>query len=108
VGSVFGTYTYTDISTGFFETAADRFANFSDKMIFKALDIEKDVTSQGFQESAYDIVIAANVLHATSNITTSLKNARSLLKPGGFLLLVETTGIQILRPLFFMGGLPGW
>ncbi|KAF7596241.1 hypothetical protein BBP40_002774 [Aspergillus hancockii] len=103
-----GTYTYTDISTGFFEAAASKFADYRDKMIFKALDIGNDVTSQDFKEHAYDIIIATNVLHATPSISTTLKNTRSLLKPGGYLLLVETTGLQVLRTPFIMAGMPGW
>lgn len=70
--------------------------------------MEKDVGPQGFQKHTYDVVIASNVLHATASITKTLENARSLLKPGGFLLLIEITGIEIMRTTFCVGGLPGW
>lgn len=70
--------------------------------------MESDVGPQGFQKHAYDVVVASNVLHATAHITETLKNARSLLKPGGFLLLVEITGTEIMRTTFCVGGLPGW
>ncbi|KAL4809104.1 putative polyketide synthase [Aspergillus unguis] len=108
IRGVMGTYTYTDISTGFFEAAAAKFANYKHKMIFKPLDIGDDVASQGLREHAYDIVIATNVLHATPSIATTLKNTRSLLKPGGYLLLIETTGLQVMRTPFIMAGMPGW
>ncbi|OQD63284.1 hypothetical protein PENPOL_c010G08089 [Penicillium polonicum] len=108
IGTSFETYTYTDISTGFFENAAKRFAQFSDKMVFKTLDVEKDVVAQGYELHSYDVVVASNVLHATGSMQVTLENARSLLKPGGFLLLIEITGIEIMRVGFIMGGLPGW
>lgn len=77
-------------------------------MVFKTLDAEKDVTPQGFEKHTYDVVVASNVLHATAQLTKTLQHARSLLKPGGFLLLIEITGIEIIRTTFCVGGLPGW
>lgn len=108
IGHAFDTYTYTDISPGFFENAADKFSEFSGVMDFMVLDIEKEPTDQGLPKHAYDVVIASNVLHATANLTSTLTHVRSLLKPGGFLLLIELTGTAVLRPSFYMGGLPGW
>ncbi|QGA17184.1 hypothetical protein EYB26_004854 [Talaromyces marneffei] len=108
IGDAFHTYTFTDISPAFFGDAAERFSNFRNKMIFKTLDVEKDVGPQGFEKHSYDVVVASNVLHATAHIKETLKNARSLLKPGGFLILNEITGTEIMRTTFCVGGLPGW
>ncbi|EKV04975.1 Polyketide synthase-nonribosomal peptide synthetase [Penicillium digitatum] len=108
IGNAYESYTYTDISTGFFEDATERFCEHSQKMVFKTLDIEKPVVNQGYTERSYDIIIAANVLHATRKLDATLQNVRSLLKPGGFLVLVEVTGHEVLRLTFIMGGLPGW
>lgn len=108
IGNAYESYTYTDISPGFFEDAAKRFSDQSQKMVFKTLNIEKPVVSQGYMEKSYDIIIAANVLHATRELGTTLQNVRSLLRPGGFLVLVEVTGHDVLRLTFIMGGLPGW
>ncbi|KAF5860978.1 hypothetical protein ETB97_000888, partial [Aspergillus alliaceus] len=108
IANAFDTYTYTDISPAFFGEAANRFSEFTGRMIFKTLNVEKDVASQGFSEHCYDVVVASNVLHATSSITRTLGNARSLLKPGGFLLLIEITGTAVMRTTFCVGGLPGW
>ena len=41
-----------------------------------------------------DLVIAANVLHATADIKATVAHARSLLKPTGLLLAVEGTGFE--------------
>ncbi|QLI72968.1 Highly reducing polyketide synthase ACTTS3 [Metarhizium brunneum] len=88
--------------------AAERFSEFQGKTIFGTLDVESDVELQGFQKHAYDVVVASNVLHATASIKRSLEQARLLLKPGGFLLLVEITGTELMRTTFCVGGLPGW
>lgn len=104
---VFSSYVFTDISTGFFEKAQDAFAHYSRKMSFKALDVEKDIVEQGFTEHSFDMVIASNVLHATRYLAETVKNVRRLLKPGGYLLLLEITS-DILRVKLMMSGLPGW
>lgn len=54
------------------------------------------------------MIIASNVLHATSSLNNTLRNTRRLLKPGGFLFLLEITDNTTIRYTFSMGGLPGW
>lgn len=107
INDTFLEYTYTDISAGFFDKASERFKKHSSKMEFKVLDIEKDLSRQGFTEHSYDLIIAANVLHATRTMTETMKNARKLLKPGGYLLLLELSGNLLQMPVV-MGGLSGW
>ncbi|KAK2006256.1 KR-domain-containing protein [Colletotrichum eremochloae] len=51
--------------------------------------------------------MACQVLHATTDMKRTLGHVRKLLKPGGKLILVETTNDQL--DLFFTFGLlPGW
>jgi amino acid adenylation domain-containing protein len=107
IGNTYASYTYTDISSGFFEKAADKFADHRSKINFRVLDIEKDIAEQGFEEHSYDTIIAANVLHATRTLEVTMQHVRRLLKPGGFLILMEVTGELLVLP-FVMGGLPGW
>ncbi|KAI9768100.1 MAG: putative Hybrid PKS-NRPS biosynthetic cluster [Geoglossum simile] len=108
LNGAFSSYTYTDISSGFFQKAQEVFKPFESKMTFKVLDIEKDVASQGFTNYSFDVVIASLVLHATSKLEETMRNVRKLLKPGGYLLMMELTDNETLRfPLIF-GGLPGW
>lgn len=106
----FKSYTYTDISPGFFEKARSLFREeHASKMIFKVLDVERDPIDQGYGEHSYDLIIASNVLHATKVLSNTLRNCRKLLKPGGYLLLLEiTSSDDTIRPGFLMGGLPGW
>ncbi|KFY01771.1 hypothetical protein O988_02546 [Pseudogymnoascus sp. VKM F-3808] len=107
IGDAYSTYTYTDISSAFFEKAADKFLDHQGKIDFRVLDIEKDVAKQGFEEQSYDTIIAANVLHATKSLQETMQHVRKLLKPGGYLILMEVTGNLLVLP-FVMGGLPGW
>src|SRR4051794_25536480 len=93
----FASYTYTDISTRFFETAQEVFSAYSDKMIFKTLDIEKDIVQQGYTEGTYDLVVASLVLHATKDLNRTLTNARRLLKPGGQLIILEVSNNDVCR-----------
>ncbi|KAK5987506.1 Highly reducing polyketide synthase gloL [Cladobotryum mycophilum] len=105
---MYAEYTVTDISSGFLAQAQERFKGW-DGLQYKVLDIEKDPAEQGFQLESYDLVIASNVLHATSSLQQSLKNVKSLLRPGGRLYLQE-----LIQPLtwyfvsFIMSFFPGW
>lgn len=106
--NTFPSYTYTDISSGFFPQARDVFQAFEAKMTFKVLDIEKDVVDQGYKEHSFDLVIANLVVHATRKLEDTMRNLRRLVKPGGYLLLLEITDNDPLRFGFIFGGLPGW
>ncbi|KAI0185009.1 putative hybrid NRPS/PKS enzyme [Xylaria flabelliformis] len=108
LGDKFSTYTFTDISGGFFEKAKQVFAAHSSRMDFKVLDIEKDIDGQGFAEGSYDVIIASLVLHATRDLGQTLRNVRRLLKPGGYLLLLEITENDQMRFGLLFGGLQGW
>ena len=108
LGSAFSTYTYTDVSGGFFGTAEDRFAEFANRMIFKTFDMNVSPASQGFVENSYDLVIASNVLHATLELEDMMKHVRSFLKPGGFVIILETVNNDCLRVGLPMGSLEGW
>jgi len=103
----FTEYVYTDISSGFFEAAREKFKEWSHLIQYRKLDIEAEPSQQGFDIGAYDLVIAHNVLHATTEIKRTLKHVRSLLKPGGRLLLSEITGEKLSIGLVW-GTLPGW
>ena len=108
LGSAFSSYTYTDISAGFFERAHDRFKDFGDRMVFRTFDMEKPPVEQGYIEGYYDVVLASNVLHATGKLDEMMANVRQLLKPGGYLIVLEIITNEFLGIGTAMGGLPGW
>ncbi|KAJ5310606.1 uncharacterized protein N7443_003067 [Penicillium atrosanguineum] len=101
-------YTFTDISSGFFEKAKKRFQSWSDIMTFQSLNIERSPIDQGFETGKYDLIFAGNVIHATANLHNALGNLHSLLRPGGQLIMQEGIRQDFLwYPLVF-GQLPGW
>jgi NADPH:quinone reductase-like Zn-dependent oxidoreductase/ubiquinone/menaquinone biosynthesis C-methylase UbiE len=103
----YGQYDFTDVSPSFFSKAKEYFLN--DKLMnFCTLDVEKDLSEQGFLAGTYDLVIAANVLHATKDLKKTLENVRRLLKPGGKLALFEVTVPTATLSGFVFGTLPGW
>lgn len=102
-----GKYTFTDISTGFFDKAEERLSKYSDLVEFQKLDIEHSPAEQGIQLGSYDLIIATNVLHATRDVEKTLHNVHSLLKSGGRLALLEFTVPTVHTGLIF-GMLPGW
>ena len=100
-------YTFTDVSTAFFPDAERRFGERGADLRFLALDIERDPADQGFVPQGYDLVIAANVLHATRDLGETLTHCRRLLAPSGVLVAVEDASRKVWLDLIF-GLLPGW
>lgn len=94
-------YHFTDISALFTRRAQQKFADY-DFVKYSELDLEKEAQSQGFQAQSYDLIVAANVIHATRHIGRTLDNLRPLLKPGGRLLMREIT--QPMRLFDFVFG----
>ncbi|KAL0940537.1 Lovastatin diketide synthase LovF 14 [Colletotrichum truncatum] len=102
----YSTYTFTDISAGFFAQAKERFS-YAPNMEYKVLDVSRDALSQGFEPASYDIVFAANVLHATPSLANTLTNLRTVLKPGGYIVITELCCLKRCAGYIF-GTLPGW
>ncbi len=99
-------YMFTDLGSGFFTAAREKFADYP-FVAYQKLDIEQSPTEQGFALSSWDIVIAANVLHATRDLGTTLSHVQQLLQPNGVLLLLEATHAQGWADLTF-GLTEGW
>ena len=103
----FARYGFTDINSGFFDTAKWKLEAWSDLITYGKLDIERDPEPQGYEKGSYDIVVAANVLHATKSMQNTMANVRKLLEPGGKLILIDLTR-ERLRTSTIFGTLPGW
>ncbi len=86
-------YVWTDLGAAFVSAAHREFARV-EGMRFQMLDIERNPEEQGFAGELFDIVIASNVIHATADLRQTLGHVRSLLRPGGVLLMAETTDKQ--------------
>lgn len=99
-------YTFTDVSRYFTQQAKQAFSDY-DFLDYQSLDISADPKAQGFEVHSYDIIIASNVLHATSDLQQALIHCRELLADGGQLILLE--GVQATPWIDTVFGLTeGW
>jgi acyl transferase domain-containing protein len=99
-------YVLTDIGNSFVVNARRRFDDFP-FLRAQVLDIEQDPRGQGFEPGYFDIVIASNVLHATADLRTTLAHIRSVLAPGGLLVILEGVRPQLWFDVTF-GLTDGW
>jgi SAM-dependent methyltransferase/NAD(P)-dependent dehydrogenase (short-subunit alcohol dehydrogenase family)/acyl carrier protein len=99
-------YTFTDVSPLFLNRARDKFGDRA-FMRYSLLDIGQPPQTQGFNTASYDVIVAANVLHATADLDVTLRNVHELLAPGGLLVLLEGTTPQRFGDLT-VGLLDGW
>lgn len=99
-------YVFTDVSSLFTAKAREKFSEHA-FLRYQALDIETAPESQGYDAQSYDLILAANVVHATRDLRATLQHLQRLLAPGGMLLLIEATAPQRWLDLVF-GLLEGW
>ena len=83
-------YTFSDVSEFFLERARNKFAA-SAHLRFRRFDLDREAAEQGFGVASFDVIVAANVVHATPDLRKSLMRLRELLAPGGLLLLLSLT-----------------
>lgn len=98
-------YVFTDISPTFVARAKEKFdgrAGFEARV----WDLEKGAQALGTQQK-FELIVAANVVHATSSLDATLDQLRELLVPGGLLLMVEVTTDQLWVDVTF-GLTDGW
>ncbi|MEZ5286501.1 MAG: polyketide synthase dehydratase domain-containing protein [Vicinamibacterales bacterium] len=99
-------YTFTDVGPLFVERARARFGSHAG-LTCRVLDLERDPEDQGFEPGSADVIVASNVVHATSDVRRTLARLRRLLAPGGLLTMLEVTAPQRWFDLT-VGVTPGW
>ncbi|MBD3240427.1 MAG: methyltransferase [Chitinivibrionales bacterium] len=86
----FERYVFTDVSKSLVQMGQRRFKKSGyDFLEYRTLDVCADIAAQQFEPQCADIILAVNVLHATSDIRLALRNLRPLLRPDGLLVLSE-------------------
>ena len=83
-------YRFTDVSITFFEQARKRLAPFR-FVDYGLFDMEKPPIAQGYAAQSFELIVAANAMHASTDLRVALRHLHSLLAPGGLLVLVEST-----------------
>jgi acyl transferase domain-containing protein/ubiquinone/menaquinone biosynthesis C-methylase UbiE len=99
-------YWFTDVSRVFAARAREQFRDYR-FLRFADLDIGASPAAQGFQRATFDLIVAANVLHATPDLRRTLEHVRELLAPGGLLLLLEASSPERYADLT-VGLTEGW
>ncbi|MEH2034150.1 MAG: SDR family NAD(P)-dependent oxidoreductase [Nostoc sp.] len=99
-------YTFTDISPLFAAKAREKFRDYP-FVHYQPLDISQDPATQGLEGQKYDVILAANVLHATPDLQQTLAHVHTLLATGGILVLLEVTDRHCWLDMSF-GLTPGW
>ena len=100
-------YCYTDLSKAFLMHAEEHYASQALYLKTQLFDVTAPLAAQKIEPQTYDLVIAANVLHATPDIRRTLRNAKALLKGHGLLLINEMASNSLFAHLTF-GLLEGW
>lgn len=100
-------YVYTDISPSFINYGERTYGADYPFVEFKVLNVEKNPLDQGFENESFDIALGTDVLHATTNMTTTMNNIKLLLKRNGIVLVNEMTCFEIFSTLTF-GLSDGW
>ncbi|KMO28130.1 hypothetical protein VP06_28590 [Methylobacterium aquaticum] len=100
-------YLFTDLSPRFLHQARAGFGAGDPGFRTAVLDIARDPADQLPGEAGFDVVLAANVLHATPCMAETLRHAAALLAPGGTLVVNEMTAARDFATLTF-GLLDGW
>lgn len=97
-------YLFTDIGEILLEKGAETFEAF-EFVDYQLLDIENPPDDLPVHQ--FDLIIAANVLHATRDLRQSLTHVQRLLAPSGLLVLLEGCASQPWLDLIF-GMTAGW
>jgi acyl transferase domain-containing protein/NADPH:quinone reductase-like Zn-dependent oxidoreductase/SAM-dependent methyltransferase/acyl carrier protein len=99
-------YTFTDVSGGFFSNANQKLAAFPE-VEYKVFDLEKSAQEQGFNPATYDFIVGTNVLHAVADVRATLRNLHGLLVPGGTLMFMDVATPHLWTEAVF-GLTSGW
>ncbi|MFJ7148883.1 SDR family NAD(P)-dependent oxidoreductase [Streptomyces sp. NPDC100445] len=82
-------YLFTDRSAGFLARAKARFAAY-DFVEYSTLDMDEELSGQGYRPGHFDLVIAANALHTAKDVGAAVDRLGGLLADGGMLLALES------------------
>lgn len=87
-------YWFTDISETFLSRAQRRWGRQYPFVKYELFNAQSHPLEQGIAVHRFDIAVAVNVLHATTDLSVTLTNIKLLLRSGGLLLLSEYTEVE--------------
>ncbi|KAI0203696.1 hypothetical protein F4808DRAFT_467077 [Astrocystis sublimbata] len=98
IGSTFASYTIATSDSDSLDPPPAWLKGQENKVRFKPMTSLKDEAADGLHVARYDLVVAPLSLQGTENLDEMLRTVRCLLKPGGYLLALETQ--STLSPFF--------
>lgn len=95
-------YRFTDIAPAFLRKAQRELREKAPGLpfTFGALDINKPFETQNLGDGLFDAIIGINVLHVAVDLQSVLRRLRSLLKPGGRLIIGECMKPDLAHPIY--------
>jgi len=99
-------YVFSDVSAGFFPGAKQKLAAYPE-VEYKLFDLEKPGVDQDFEAGSFDLILGSNVVHAVSDVRSTLRHLHDLLTPGGTLMFVEVATPHLWLNAVF-GLTSGW
>ncbi|KAJ5993159.1 hybrid NRPS/PKS enzyme [Penicillium sp. IBT 35674x] len=102
LGEAFGTYTAVGVSAKHVEELLESHPSLESRLSSVNIALEQDIYEQNVPGGVYDLIIAPCGLPATK---LALHNIRFLLKPGGYLVVLQATGVASLHSSFILGHL---
>jgi len=95
-------YTFTELSQLFMRRGRRALeARFPGRpLAFATLDIDRPFAQSGLAEGAFALVYGANVLHVARDLALTLAEIRSVLAPGGALVIAESVRPFAGRPIY--------
>ncbi|KMJ47087.1 peptide/polyketide synthetase [Xenorhabdus khoisanae] len=104
-------YHFTDVSPLFLDDARQLLNPYGETVKFALFDINQRIDFSQHPESGYDLIMAVNVLHDAIHLKNTLQRLSRLLKPGGWLLIIESTkreSAMQLASVGFIEGINAW
>jgi acyl transferase domain-containing protein len=96
-------YVFSDKDENLVSKAEQKFFDYP-FVRYQRLDVEKDLAGQNFDGQTFDLIVACDTVCFTSDVRKSLGQIRSLLAPGGLLVLAERVRIPAWFGFVFRAG----
>ncbi|MBL0211480.1 MAG: methyltransferase [Holophagaceae bacterium] len=95
-------YRFTDIAPAFLRKAQRDLREKAPGLpfTFGAFDINKPFEGQNSGDGLFDVIVGVNVLHVAVDLQAVLRRLRSMLKPGGRLVIGECMKPDLARPIY--------
>lgn len=81
-------YHFTDVSAFFLNKAREKYTQYP-WMVYHTFDINSDYRKQGVEESYFDIILCANVLHMAHNGDDAFRTMKAISNSKGFLVIID-------------------